>query len=199
MTEADPQTVPEADPAAVSAIAAELAAKQAQREADKLQKRAALRAERIARLAGARAAAEIGSAIYHARRAAEREARERERQEARARKAAELAELKARLAAIPRPDKRRRPGIPIHLPRRWARQHLYAAVRAMLALCSEDKAAYDIARAVQDAIIEAYPDARPTKSATHGPTPRALARHRWTSPIVIGKPPEEDQDEEDTP
>ena len=191
MTDDEPQTVPEADPAAVSAIAAELAAKQAQREADGIEERARKRAANIARLAGARAAAEIGSAIYHARRAAEREQRERERQEARAKKAADLAELKAQLAAIPKPDRSRRPGIPIYLPKRWARQHLYAAVRAMLALCSEDKAAYDIARAVQDAIIETYPDARARRDMVAGPTAKGLRNHRWTTPIVIGKPPED--------
>lgn len=192
MTEDEPQTVPDADPAAVSAIAAELAARQAQREAHDLEVRAARRAAILARMADMRAKAATGFAIYNEGRAALRAEREKERQEARAAKRAEMAELKEKLAAIPKPDRSRAPGIPIYLPKRWARQHLYAAVRAMLALCSEDKAAYDIARAVQDAIIEAYPDARPTKSATDGPTPANLARHRWSTPIVIGPQPDPD-------
>lgn len=192
----EPATVPTPDPAAVQAIAAELAARQTKREADEIDARAAKRAAMLARMADMRAKATIGSAIYHQHRAALRAEREAERQEARARKVAEMAELKEKLAAIPKPDRKRAPGIPIYLPSRWARAHLYAAVRAMLALCSEDKAAYDIARAVQSAIIEAYPDARPNKSATAGPTRKGLARHRWSTPIVIGPPPEEPDPED---
>lgn len=185
----DDGQVPIPDPAAVSAIAAELAARQTRREADEIDARAAKRAAMLVRMADVRATAKVGNAIYHQHRAALRAEREAERQEARARKVAEMAELKEKLAAIPKPDRKRAPGIPIYLPNRWARQHLYAAVRAMLALCSEDKAAYDIARAVQDAVIDAYPDTKPPT----GPTPAMLKRLRWSGPIVQGpRPPDPD-------
>ena len=123
--------------------------------------------------------------------AARQAAWEAARQAARAQKAAELAELKAKLAAIPRPDRHRRPGIPLYIPKIWNTSQINAAARAMLALCSEQPAAYELARAVQDAIIEAYPAETPT-----GPHSRGIHDMQWSGPIVQGpRPPDPDPDE----
>lgn len=191
MTDDENATVPDADPAAVLAIAAELAANQAQRDAAEIDARAQKRATVLAKMASMLAMAGEGTAQYRADRAAARAQREADRQAARAQKAAELAELKAKLAAIPRPDRHRRPGIPLYIPKIWNTSQINAAVRAMLALCSEQPAAYELARAVQDAIIEAYPAETPT-----GPHSRGIHDMQWSGPIVQGpRPPDPDPED----
>lgn len=188
MTEQEPQTVPEADPAAVRAIAAELAIRQTKREAAAADRRARKKAEQYARMAELTARSAANAGLRREQREALKAERAIERAELRARKKQELDELRAQLKAIPRPDKKRGPALSVRMPA-WSSKELYAVVRAVLALCSEQERAYDLARALQDAVIEAYP-MTPAEMGTG-----YKGRHdlHWTTPIVIGpQPPDQD-------